>query len=63
VSILMPEATSKLLALSIFIIFSGPVASHAIAVAVKRADLPLEPRQEQASPLEKINESDATQNA
>lgn len=43
VGVLMPEASFKLLALSIFIIFSGPVASHAIAVAVKRGDLPLHP--------------------
>lgn len=38
VGILMPEATLKVLLLGMFIIFSGPVASHAIAAAVKRSD-------------------------
>jgi multicomponent Na+:H+ antiporter subunit G len=33
---IMPSAILKLLALGIFIIFSGPVGSHAIAAAVHR---------------------------
>lgn len=35
-AILMPFSTPKLVALGIFIVFSGPVASHAIAAAVFR---------------------------
>jgi len=35
---IMPDATLKLLALGIFLIFSAPVASHAIAAAVHRND-------------------------
>ena len=33
---ILPSATLKIIALSIFIIFSGPVGSHAIAAAVHR---------------------------
>ncbi|MGJ3239749.1 MAG: monovalent cation/H(+) antiporter subunit G [Anaerolineae bacterium] len=33
---LLPSAILKLIALSIFVIFSGPVGSHAIAAAVHR---------------------------
>lgn|GEM_PF-1260506 len=33
---IIPDATLKVIALSIFIIFSGPVGSHAIAAAVHR---------------------------
>lgn len=35
-AVLMPAFSPKLIALSIFIVFSGPVASHAIAAAVHR---------------------------
>ena len=38
VGFLMPEATLKLVVLSIFLIFSAPVASHAIATSVHRSD-------------------------
>lgn len=38
VAFLMPETTLKLIVLSIFIIFSGPVTSHAIAAATKRKE-------------------------
>lgn len=34
---ILPSATLKIVALSIFIIFSGPVGSHAIAAAVHRS--------------------------
>jgi multicomponent Na+:H+ antiporter subunit G len=37
--ILMPASALKLIALGLFITFSGPVASHAIAAAVHRSDL------------------------
>lgn len=33
---ILPSATLKIIALSIFVIFSGPVGSHAIAAAVHR---------------------------
>lgn len=33
---ILPSATLKIVALSIFVIFSGPVGSHAIAAAVHR---------------------------
>ena len=36
VGFLMPAAVRKLLALSIFLIFSSPVGSHAVAAAVHR---------------------------
>ncbi len=36
VAFLLPSAVPKLIALSIFIIFSAPVGSHAIAAAVHR---------------------------
>lgn len=35
-AVLLPDATLRLLALGIFLIFSGPVGSHAIAAAVHR---------------------------
>lgn len=35
---IMPEAIPKVMALGLFIVFSGPVASHAIAAAVYRKD-------------------------
>lgn len=35
---IMPTAFPKVLALGLFIIFSGPVASHAIAAAVHRSE-------------------------
>lgn len=35
-ALIIPDATLKVIALSIFIIFSGPVGSHAIAAAVHR---------------------------
>lgn len=35
---LMPSAALKVLALSIFLVFSGPVGSHAIAAGIHRAE-------------------------
>jgi multicomponent Na+:H+ antiporter subunit G len=35
-AIILPEVLLKVLALSIFLLFSGPVGSHAIAAAVHR---------------------------
>jgi monovalent cation/proton antiporter MnhG/PhaG subunit len=37
--ILMPPAAPKLIVLGVFIVFTGPVASHAIAAAVYRSEL------------------------
>ncbi|MGB7341918.1 MAG: monovalent cation/H(+) antiporter subunit G [Phototrophicaceae bacterium] len=37
VAFMLPSAIPKIVALSIFIIFSGPVGSHAIAAAVHRS--------------------------
>ena len=36
VAFIMPSATAKVISLSLFIIFSAPVGSHAIAAAVHR---------------------------
>jgi multicomponent Na+:H+ antiporter subunit G len=35
-AVILPEALLKVIALSVFLIFSGPVGSHAIAAAVHR---------------------------
>jgi multicomponent Na+:H+ antiporter subunit G len=35
-AVILPDATLRLIALGIFLIFSGPVGSHAIAAAVHR---------------------------
>lgn len=37
VGLLLPEAALKLLALAVFMVFSGPVVSHSIAAAVHRS--------------------------
>jgi multicomponent Na+:H+ antiporter subunit G len=37
--VLMPPAAPKLIVLGVFIVFTGPVAAHAIAAAVYRSEL------------------------
>lgn len=53
VAILMPQATFKVLTLAIFLIFSNPVASHAIAAGVHRYARTINERAEaeQAKPV------------
>lgn len=38
VGLILPEAAPKLAVLAVFLVFSGPVASHAIASAVHRSN-------------------------
>jgi multicomponent Na+:H+ antiporter subunit G len=40
-AVLVPETTLKLLALGLFMLFTSPVASHAIATAAYRSGVPM----------------------
>lgn len=64
---LMPNALPKVLALGLFIVFSGPVASHAIAAAVHRStrtiEKTVEPTTKDGSPTAQNNPPLATDQA